>query len=72
MISRGLFLFQIALHTIMFLCLIRTALHASTLRVPVLDYAPYAFFNYLNPPVSIVIAAFWSRAVWQSDSTPDA
>lgn len=33
------------------------AFYASTLGVPVLDYAPYAFLNYLNPLVSIAMAA---------------
>lgn len=44
----------------------------ATLGVPVLDYAPYAFFNYLNPLVSIVLAAFWSKAVWQAVPRPVA
>lgn len=34
------------------------AFYASTLGVPVLDYAPYAFLNYLNPIISIGMAAF--------------
>ena len=33
------------------------AFYASTLGVPVLDYAPYAFLNYLNPIISIVMAS---------------
>lgn len=33
------------------------AFYAATLGVPVLAYAPYAFLNYLNPLVSIVMAA---------------
>ena len=33
------------------------AFYASTLGVSVLDYAPYAFFNYLNPLVSLGMAA---------------
>lgn len=32
------------------------AFYAATLGVPVLDYAPYAFLNFLNPVVSIVMA----------------
>jgi len=32
------------------------AFYAATLGVPVLDYLPYAFFNFLNPVVSIVMA----------------
>lgn len=33
------------------------AFYAATLGVPVLDYLPYAFLNYLNPVVSIAMAA---------------
>lgn len=33
------------------------AFYAATLGVPVLDYLPYAFLNYLNPIISIVMAA---------------
>jgi len=33
------------------------AFYAATLGVPTLDYAPYAFLNYLNPLVAIVMAA---------------
>ena len=33
------------------------AFYASTLGVPVLDYAPYAFLNYLNPIISIAMAS---------------
>ena len=33
------------------------AFYAATLGVPVLDYVPYAFFNYLNAVVSIAMAA---------------
>jgi NhaC family Na+:H+ antiporter len=33
------------------------AFYAVTLGVPVLDYLPYAFLNYLNPLVSITMAA---------------
>lgn len=32
------------------------AFYAATLGVPVLDYVPYAFFNYLNAVVSVVLA----------------
>lgn len=31
--------------------------YAATLDVPVLAYAPFAFFNYLNPPLSVGMAA---------------
>ncbi len=34
------------------------AFYAVTLGVPVLDYLPYAFLNYLNPIVSIIMAFF--------------
>lgn len=33
------------------------AFYGATLGVPVLDYVPYAFFNYLNAVVSIAMAA---------------
>lgn len=33
------------------------AFYAATLGVPVVDYLPYAFFNYLNPLVSVLMAA---------------
>lgn len=33
------------------------AFYAATLGVPVLDYLPYAFFNFLTPVVSICMAA---------------
>lgn len=33
------------------------AFYAATLGVSALDYAPYAFFNYLNPVVSILMAS---------------
>lgn len=33
------------------------AFYAATLGVDVLDYAPYAFFNYLNAVVAVVMAA---------------
>lgn len=31
--------------------------YAATLGIPVLAYAPFAFFNYLNPVISVVMAA---------------
>ena len=34
------------------------AFYAATLGVPVLDFAPYAFFNYLNAVVSVTMAIF--------------
>lgn len=33
------------------------AFYAATLGVATLDYVPYAFLNYLNPFVSIAMAA---------------
>ena len=33
------------------------AFYAATLGVSALDYAPYAFFNYLNPLISIAMAS---------------
>jgi len=31
--------------------------YAVTLDIPVLEYAPYAFLNYLNPAVSIIMVS---------------
>ncbi|WP_458731287.1 Na+/H+ antiporter NhaC family protein, partial [Alteromonas alvinellae] len=33
------------------------AFYSATLGVDVLDYAPYAFFNYLNGVVAVIMAA---------------
>ncbi len=33
------------------------AFYTATLGVPVLDYLPYAFLNYLNPVISVFLAA---------------
>ncbi len=33
------------------------AFYTATLGIPVLEYAPYAFFNYLNPFVSVLLAS---------------
>lgn len=32
------------------------AFYAATLGVPVLDYLPFAFFNYLNGPIAVIMA----------------
>ena len=32
------------------------AFYAATLGIPTLDYLPYAFFNYLNAPIAIIMA----------------
>ena len=37
-------------------CTTAGAFYAVTLGVPVLDYLPYAFFNLLNPLVSVTMA----------------
>ncbi len=50
------------------------AFYAVTLGVPVLDYLPYAFLNYLNPVVSITMAFFGFgvlRQVANSSETGD-
>jgi NhaC family Na+:H+ antiporter len=31
--------------------------YSATLGVDVLEYAPYAFFNYLNPIIAVAMAA---------------
>ncbi len=47
------------------------AFYAATLGVPVLDYLPYAFFNYLNAFVSIGLAALGIGLLRQSNSAID-
>ena len=43
---------------IVFTSLMRcTNLSSTTLGVDVLEYAPYAFFNYLNPIIAVAMAA---------------
>ncbi|HJP52671.1 MAG TPA: Na+/H+ antiporter NhaC family protein, partial [Pseudomonadales bacterium] len=42
------------------------AFYTATLGVPVLDYLPYAFLNYLNPVVSIAMAALGLGLLKQS------
>jgi NhaC family Na+:H+ antiporter len=45
------------------------AFYAATLGVSALDYAPYAFFNYLNPVISITMASLGVGLLrnWKSD-----
>ncbi len=59
-ISVGLFALDVSLHILLFFCLIWTTagvFYAATLGVPVWHYAPFAFFNYFNPLLSITMAA---------------
>ncbi len=44
------------------------AFYTATLGVPVLDYLPYAFFNYLNGFVSVGFAIFGIGLLRKSDS----
>jgi NhaC family Na+:H+ antiporter len=40
-----------------------------TLGIPVLEYLPYAFFNLLNPVVSVTLAALgWGLLKTTTDS----
>lgn len=48
------------------------AFYTATLGVPVLDYLPYAFFNYLNPFVSIGFAFLGIGLLRQNDPTEEA
>ncbi len=48
------------------------AFYAATLGVPVLDYLPYAFFNYLNPFISIGMAILGIGLLRSSNSTHSA
>ncbi|GAB1269152.1 Na+/H+ antiporter NhaC [Aurantivibrio infirmus] len=48
------------------------AFYASTLMVPVVEYAPYAFLNYLNPLISIVLAFLgWGLLGGRSKACPE-
>lgn len=48
------------------------AFYTATLGVPVLDYVPYAFFNYLNALVSITLAALGIGLLSRLDSSSTA
>jgi NhaC family Na+:H+ antiporter len=48
------------------------AFYATTLGVPVLDYLPYAFLNYLNPLVSITMAALGIGILRQVGEEPQS
>jgi NhaC family Na+:H+ antiporter len=48
------------------------AFYATTLGVPVLDYLPYAFLNYLNPLVSIIMAALGIGILRQVAKEPES
>lgn len=41
------------------------AYHSNTLGVPTLEYAPYAFLNYLNPIVAVVMTYLGIGIAWQ-------
>jgi len=45
------------------------AFYTATLGVPVLAYAPYAFFNFLNPLVAIAMAAMGFGLLVRSDDS---
>lgn len=47
------------------------AFYAATLGVPVLDYLPYAFFNYLNGFFAIVMAALGIGLLTKTSEQPD-
>lgn len=48
------------------------AYHASVLGVSTLAYAPYAFFNYINPLVAIAMAYMAIKIPWQDGRNPKA
>ncbi len=48
------------------------AFYTATLGVPVLDYLPYAFFNYFNAFVSVGLAMFGIGLLWRSKPAGDA
>ena len=41
------------------------AYHAGVLGVPTVQYLPYAFLNYLNPIVAIVLTAMGKYIYWR-------
>ncbi|HPJ25805.1 MAG TPA: Na+/H+ antiporter NhaC [Synergistaceae bacterium] len=47
------------------------AFQSSALGVPTLEYAPYAFLNYLNPLVSIIISYLKIGVFWRLPSGED-
>ena len=47
------------------------AFYAATLGVPVLDYLPYAFFNYLNALFAIVMASLGIGLLTRTGKIPD-
>jgi Na+:H+ antiporter, NhaC family len=48
------------------------ATQARVLGVPTLDYVPYAFFNLINPIVSIIIASFNYKIRYFKEGDPEA
>jgi len=46
------------------------AFYAATLGVPVLEYAPYAFFNYMNAFISVGMAFLGIGLLGKSSQTP--
>ena len=45
------------------------AYHAGVLGVPAVQYLPYAFLNYLNPIVAIVLTAMGKYIYWRKKQT---
>lgn len=47
------------------------AYHAGVLGVPAVQYLPYAFLNYLNPIVAIVLTAMGKYIYWRKETDED-
>jgi len=47
------------------------AYHTGVLGVPTLQYLPYAFLNYLNPIVAIVLTAMGKFIFWRKETDED-
>lgn len=47
------------------------AYHAGVLGVPTVQYLPYAFLNYLNPIVAIVLTAMGKYIYWRKETDED-
>lgn len=47
------------------------AYHTSLFGIPTLEFAPFAFFNYINPIVAIVLTAMGKFIFWRKDTDDD-
>ncbi len=47
------------------------AYHTSLFGIPTLEFAPFAFFNYINPIVAIALTAMGKFIFWRKDTDDD-